>query len=154
MSKQASLFESATRLQRAMALLARRLRSSRPASGLSMSKLAVLGLLHRQGVTIASALAQHLRIQPQSLTRLLGDLERRGLIVRRADPEDGRQSLIELTTLGVGTLAEDAGQRRAVLADAMAALSPAERATLDQASLLIDRLAAMVAPSRRQQDAA
>jgi len=149
MAKPSSLFDGATRLQRAMALLSRRLMASRPASGLSTSKLSVLALLQRQRGATASALAAHLRIQPQSLTRLLADLERRRLILRRPDPGDGRASLIAITPTGQRTLSEDARQRRTVLAQAMAALSPDERQTLDRAAVLIDRLADGVAPLRK-----
>lgn len=154
MTDQAALFDSATKLQRAMALLSRRLMTGRPPSGLSASKLSVLALLQREGQTRASALAAHLRIQPQSLTRLLGDLVRRKLIARRADPADGRASLIELTALGARHLRQDAQRRRAVLAQAMAKLSLAEHATLDRAAVLLDRLAGAVEATRPGRDAA
>lgn len=137
-----------------MALLSRRLMAGRPPSGLSASKLSVLALLQREGETRASALAAHLRIQPQSLTRLLGDLARRKLIARRADPADGRASLIEITGQGARHLRQDAQRRRAALAQAMAKLSPAERATLDRAAGLLDRLAGAVGAAPPRRDAA
>ena len=71
--------EGALELARAMhrsgALLSRRLMASRGAGALSLSKLSVLGRLRREGAATATELAAYLRIQPQSLTRLLASLE-------------------------------------------------------------------------------
>ncbi|MEI9987458.1 MAG: MarR family transcriptional regulator [Aliidongia sp.] len=64
----------------------------RAPDGLSAARHAVLGLLRREGPSTATALAAYLHIQPQSLTRLLADLDRRGLITRRAAEADRRQS--------------------------------------------------------------
>jgi DNA-binding MarR family transcriptional regulator len=91
-------------------------RDTRSGKGLSMAKLGVLGRLYRNGTTTPTALAAYLRIQPQSLTRLLADLQRRKLITRRPDEADRRQSLLELT--------------------------PAEQELLRIAAGLMDRLAA------------
>jgi DNA-binding MarR family transcriptional regulator len=63
-------------------------------------------------------------------------------VVRRGDPSDGRQSLLELTTAGLVALERDAALRERWLAGAMRAeLTPAERQLLRVAAGLLDRLA-------------
>ena len=139
--------ELATCLHRGILRLSRRLRSTRAGAALSASKLLVLGLLQEDSAATAAHLAAELRIQPQSLTRLLAGLRADGLISRRPDPADGRQSLIELTPAGAEALAADMLDRRRRLAGAMLrVLTPAEREVLRIAAGLMDRLAAAVEP--------
>lgn len=47
-----------------------------------------------------SELAAELQITRQSVNDLMGDLERRGYLVREPDPTDGRARVIRLTTKG------------------------------------------------------
>ncbi|MEA1649769.1 MarR family transcriptional regulator [Nitrospirillum sp. BR 11164] len=146
MNEQNAIFEAALetarRLHRSTAALSRRLLTSRPADGMSTTKLGVLGQLHREGPATATALAAYLRIQPQSLTRLLADLEAQGHIVRRPDAADRRQISIEITDTGRGSLFGDVHGRRTALARAMiTTLTPTEREVLRLAADLMDRLA-------------
>ena len=71
--------ETARVLHRSAVRLSRRLMAARGPEGISVSKLMVLGRLHRLGPATATELAAFLRIQPQSLTRLLAALEQRGI---------------------------------------------------------------------------
>ena len=105
--------------------LARRLRSHRSDQSLSLSQLAVLGTLERHG----------------PLTKLLAALAERGFIVRTAHPSDGRQHLVAPTEQAVQMIREDRRQRDAWLAQRLAELSSAERATLRQAATILERLA-------------
>ena len=131
--------ETATLLRRSMTRLMRRMRQDR---GLGPGKLGVLSLLFRNGPMTPGALAQAEGVQPQSLTRLLADIEAEGLASRRRDERDGRQSLMELTEAGRAVLAEDGAARSAWLAEAMGAqLSPTECEILRLAAQLVDRLA-------------
>jgi DNA-binding MarR family transcriptional regulator len=136
--------QCASRLRASVALLSRRLRSnSASPEGPSVAKLSVLGLLYRQGPCTPGALAAHERVKPQSLTRLLAELEAEGWIGRAAHATDGRQSVLSLTTDGTRRLKAIVRSREAALADAIAArLDAAQRALLLQACGLIDGLAA------------
>jgi DNA-binding MarR family transcriptional regulator len=137
------LLDAATVLHRSAARLARRVRAGGSGARLSLARLGVLGQLHREGDATATALAAALGVQPQSLTRLLAELERQGLITRRPDASDRRQSLVAVTAEGSRLLLEEVGAQRARLASAMAAvLSPAEQEMLRLAAGLMDRLAA------------
>jgi DNA-binding MarR family transcriptional regulator len=139
----AALPDLAARLQRSAAALARRLRAATPLDGLTPARLGILAALRRsRHGTPATALAAELGIQPQSLTRLLAELEDRRLIARRSDAADRRRSLIGLTAAGRSLLEAELQRRRAALAETIAALfTPAERQALDRAADLIGRLA-------------
>ncbi|HET9375670.1 MAG TPA: MarR family transcriptional regulator [Chthoniobacterales bacterium] len=131
----------ARRIRRSVAQLARRLRAERPAHAISLSKLSVLGRLSKNGPLTATDLAEQERIQPQSLTRLLADLEQRALVVRRQGQSDRRQVIIEITSQGSELLIEDARPQAAWLARAMSTvLSPVEQELLRLAAQLMQRL--------------
>jgi DNA-binding MarR family transcriptional regulator len=51
-----------------------------------------------------SELAARLRISKQALNYLLGELERRGYVERRADPDDGRSKRVALTARGIAAI--------------------------------------------------
>jgi DNA-binding MarR family transcriptional regulator len=139
--------ETANRLQRSVARLFHRLRVTRATGGLSMAKLGVLSLLHREGVATATAMADCLGVQPQSLTRLLADSENDGTIKRRPDQVDRRRSLIEITPVGSQLLAEEARKREIRLAAAMIrVLTPTEQELIRLAVGLMDRLADAIQP--------
>src|ERR1700744_594716 len=133
--------EVARALHRSATLLSRRLLAARAPEGLSPARLAVLGLLRRVGPSTATALATELRIQPQSLTRLLADLDQRGLITRQTAATDRRQSRIEITEAGLALFLADVQGRREKLAQVLAAtMTPAERGLLLLAAGLMERL--------------
>jgi DNA-binding MarR family transcriptional regulator len=141
MSDPSEPVDAATRLHRSAARLSRRIRAGRQGEPLGLARFGVLGRLHRDSDASATALAAALGVQPQSLTRLLAELERQGLITRRPDAADRRRSLIAITPAGRHLLLEDVGGQRALLASTMAAvLSPAEQEMLRLAAGLMDRL--------------
>lgn len=65
------------------------------------SQSRALGVLTRHGVMRLTELAEHLRIAPRSTTEVVDDLQKRGLVERRPDPDDRRATLVTLT--GEGT---------------------------------------------------
>ena len=129
----------ASELRMVLGHLMRRLRAEHR---FSLSQGAVLGRLDREGTKSIGDLALAERVRPQSMTQTIGDLEADGLIVRRADPTDGRRMLVELTDRGLQTLEEDRRHREGWLARAIAEdLSVAEQQVLSQALALLRRLA-------------
>jgi DNA-binding MarR family transcriptional regulator len=101
----------------------------------------VLADLLRHGELTPGDLAALQRVQPQSLTRLIKELESARLVARRPDTRDRRQARLELTAKGLKTLRDDMKTRDQWLAAALAELSPAERALLYAAGELMERLA-------------
>ena len=119
--------------------LARRLRAKHQ---FSLAQGSVLGRLDREGTASIGDLALAEHVRPQSMTQTINDLEADGLIARRADPTDGRRTLITLTDRGHITLEENRRQRDTWLAKAIASdLSPAEQQQLASVLALLRRLA-------------
>lgn len=134
--------DAAHTLRMSVMRLHRRLRRERPDSGLSLTNLSALGRVDRDGPITASALAEAERIQPQSVTRVVADLERRGLIERVPDAVDRRRILLRISEQGRELLDDDRRQRDEWLSVAMSAtLTGAERDILLVAARLIDKLA-------------
>ncbi|HEX3836487.1 MAG TPA: MarR family transcriptional regulator [Steroidobacteraceae bacterium] len=144
MTTEATDLEAASRsIMAAVLHLSRRLRAQRPASSVSLSQLSVLGTLNRLGAMPAARLADHERLQPQSLTRMIAELEADELIVRRRGTADRRTLIIELTAKGQLALVRDIGARREWLERAMAAtLGPTERALLQLSADVMLKVAA------------
>jgi DNA-binding MarR family transcriptional regulator len=127
---------------RGILALNRRVRAARPAGSVSLSELGILGSLHRLGPLAGTRLANEERLQPQSLTRLLAELQRSGLITRRRNENDRREMTVAITARGRKVLQQDLGARRAWLEKAMTeSLTREERTVLLRASALMSRLA-------------
>lgn len=128
-------------LTRGILALGRRLRAERPAGSVSLSGLAILGTLHRHGPLVATRIAAEERLAPQSLTRLIGELERSRLIARVRSETDRRAITIAITDKGLQALLADLDVRRAWLEEAVTSLTAAERKTLFAASSVMHKLA-------------
>lgn len=135
--------KAATKVRRSVTHLARRLRGLRSDHGVSGSKLTILGWLFRASTPMtATDLARLERLQPQSLTRIISELDEQGLIHRTPAEEDRRQILIEITQAGRELLVVDAYRQNQWLMETMVArLTRAEREILAIAADLLDKLA-------------
>ncbi len=133
--------ELASELRMSVMRLARRLRAHRLDSGLSLTQLAALATLDRHGAMSPGELADHERVQPPSMTRVIALLETRGLVTRVPHPTDGRQHIVTVTSDGQDLLREDRRRREAWLACRLAELSADERSMLLAAAPVLDRLA-------------
>jgi DNA-binding MarR family transcriptional regulator len=125
----------------ALAVLVRRLRQTRDDT-LSIPEISALIRLESSGPNTLTALAKAERISAQSLGATLSALESRSLVGRRADPQDGRQSVVSITEAGRATLRGRRTGRAAQLAKALAESFDAEELqTLRDAAPLLERLA-------------
>lgn len=127
-------------LRVAVGRLARRLRAQRPDASLSLGQGAVLFTLARLGQMTPGALAEHEKVQPPSMTRIIAALEERGLVHRMRHPDDRRQQLVELTDEGHRLVRTDRRRREAWLTQRLAELTPEEKATLRKAAEILERL--------------
>jgi len=108
--------------------LNRRLRS---ASGkLSHGLLSALATISKQGPVRLAELAQLESVSPPSTTRLVADLESKGLVSRESDPEDGRAVLISITPAGETAVAEARAARAEMIAELFEGLEPSEIAAI------------------------
>jgi DNA-binding MarR family transcriptional regulator len=131
----------ASELRTTVMRLARRLRNQRADTALSLGQLAALGTLERCGPLTPGELAGHERVQPPSMTRIVGKLEAAGLVTRTDHPSDGRQVLVALSEPGKALLKDDRRRRDAWLAQRMRDLDPGDLAVLREAAAVLDKLA-------------
>ncbi|XRQ11244.1 MarR family transcriptional regulator [Actinomadura welshii] len=137
----------AEELRISIARLSRRLRTLRPpASGdgtggpLSLTQFAALAAIERHGSMTPRELADHEKVQPPSMTRVIAYLEERGLVARRPHATDGRQVVLNATDEGAALLADERRRKEAWLAMRLGELTPDEREVLRQAAPIIDKL--------------
>ena len=121
--------------------LLRRLRKEDERSGIGSARLSALSVLVFGGPRRLSDLARIEQVRPPTMTKLVAGLETDGLVKRRADRTDARACLVHATRRGTTLL--HAGRRRRVsrLAFALAQLPPGERAILNRAAQIIERIA-------------
>lgn len=74
-----------------------------------------------------TVLAAALDVVPRSVTSLVDDLERAGLVERRPDPTDRRATLVAATDDGRAVLVEADRQRRRHAQELLARLEPGEQ---------------------------
>jgi DNA-binding MarR family transcriptional regulator len=100
------------------------------------------GACARSILTASSALAKLEQITPQSMGVILSALESRGLIARRADPNDGRRIVMSLTRAGRDCVLRRRDASTEVIARSLKSnFTVAEIAQLSTAAALIERLA-------------
>ena len=75
----------------------------------------VLRVLAEEESLDAAALAAAALLHAPSLTRILKELDQRGLIARHPDPDDARRSIVTITEAGRTLIAETAAHTLAVL---------------------------------------
>ena len=129
----------ASRLRLDIARMARRLRQEAGAD-LSPSQTAALATIERHGPLTPSELATRERVQRPTVTRVLARLEEAGLIQRAADPEDRRSSLVTVSADGASLLAVARSRKDLYLARRLDSLDAADRATLDRAAAILERM--------------
>jgi len=135
----------ATALRISVSRLARRLRVERIAQGsidraLSDTQLAALATLERHATMSPGELAEHEKVQPPSMTRVIAALEQRRLVTRMPHPTDRRQVVLTVTVEGRELVRQARLLREAWLARRLEELSPQERATLLAAAPILEKL--------------
>lgn len=128
-------------MRNAVLRLARRLRHEREDPSLTLTQLSTLGTLRRRGPVTLGELAAAEQVQPPTMTRVVSDLEDRGLVAREPDEKDRRLVIVRLTREGEALLAADRERRDAWLHQRLRELTADERAVLRQAVPLLEKLA-------------
>jgi DNA-binding MarR family transcriptional regulator len=133
------VLDLAVRLRLAITRTSRRLRQE-AGPGLSPTLTAALATVDRHGPLTPSELAARERVQRPTATRLVARLEELGHVQRAADPLDRRSALLSVTPEGRALLDELRGRKTAYLAHRLEQLDPEERAALDRAAAILERL--------------
>lgn len=107
---------------------------------LSDIQLAALAALERHQAMSPGELADHEKVQPPSMTRVIAVLEERGLLRRAPHPTDRRQVILTVTPEGRALVDRVRRRREAWLARRLRELTPRERAILRSAAPILDKL--------------
>jgi DNA-binding MarR family transcriptional regulator len=135
----------ATALRISVSRLARRLRVERLGLGgtetvLSDIQLAALAALDRHEAMTPGELAEHEKVQPPSMTRVIAVLEERNLVQRAPHATDRRQVVLTVTPEGRALVSRVRRRREAWLAQRLQELTHEERAILRSAAPILEKL--------------
>jgi DNA-binding MarR family transcriptional regulator len=138
-----TIAELAALLRPSLLRLTRIIRNQRVDISVSLTQLSAMSTLHKRGPMSAGELASCERVQPPSMTKVLSNLEERGLVRRDAHPGDRRQAIIAITEAGIALLDSERRSRDTWLSLRLAQLTPDERALLRSVVPVLDKLAAL-----------
>ena len=131
--------EAAARLRLAVTRLARRLRQE-STTGHTPSQLSALSVVVSHGPLPLGALADHERVAPPSITKVVTKLEADGLVVRTPDPTDGRVIQVTATKAGHALIAETRRRKTTWLAARLRELPLEEQRRLVEAIDVLEHL--------------
>ncbi|HKD89261.1 MAG TPA: MarR family transcriptional regulator, partial [Streptosporangiaceae bacterium] len=94
----------------------------------------------RHSAMTPGELADHEKVQPPSMTRVITVLEERGLVMRAPHASDRRQVVLTVTDYGREVVQQSRKLREAWLAKRMRELTPQERAALRAAAPVLEKL--------------
>jgi DNA-binding MarR family transcriptional regulator len=129
----------ASELRLAVMRLSRRLRQHAP-EGITPSQLSALSVIVREQRLTLSQLAEAERVQPPTITRVIDSLEREGLATRVPSDQDRRVAFVEATREGRALVETIRRRRDAYLARRLRTFSADDRALLERAARLLERL--------------
>jgi DNA-binding MarR family transcriptional regulator len=121
--------------------LTRIVRNQRADMSVTLTQLSAMATLANSGPMSAGELATCERVQPPSMTKVLANLEERGLVRRDQHPTDRRQAIIQITDEGLALLDSERRSRDAWLTQRVGQLTPDERAALRDIIPVLDKLA-------------
>lgn len=136
-----TISELAAQLRPALLRLTRIVRNQRVDMSVTLTQLSAMNTLSKSGPMSAGELAACERVQPPSMTKVLANLEERGLVRRESHPSDRRQAIIAITQDGIDLLDSERRSRDAWLTQRLGQLTADERALLRDVVPLLDKLA-------------
>jgi DNA-binding MarR family transcriptional regulator len=134
-----SSVDLAHRLRPVIARTSRRLRQEGGAE-LSPTLTAPPPRVELHGPLTPSELAARERVRRPTVTRVVARLEADGLVARTAAPADGRSTLVAVTAEGRELLDQMRTRKDAYLARRLEALGAHERAVLERAAAILERM--------------
>jgi DNA-binding MarR family transcriptional regulator len=136
-----TIAELASQLRPALLRLTRIVRNQRVDMSVTLTQLSAMATLRTHGPMSAGELANCERVQPPSMTKVLANLEERGLVRRDVHPTDRRQAVLAITPAGEALLDSERRSRDAWLTRQLATLTPDERALVQRVLPILIKLA-------------
>ena len=109
-------------------------------TGRSLVAWRTLGNLDFEGPQRVTELAAREKVGQSTMSEIVSNLEKDGLVTRTKDPADGRAFRIEITELGRSELHKNRAQAAQALQPALARLTAFDRAVLVRATELLDQI--------------
>jgi len=131
--------EVATRLRVAVNRLQRRLRQQ-SLDGLSPAQASALGTINRLGRPTLGELAAIEQVQPPSMTRIVANLARAGMVTREVDSDDRRSVRVQITPVGARALERMRTMKNAFLLRRLGDLSADEQRHAEELVALLEHL--------------
>jgi len=132
--------DAAARLRIAVTRLNRQLRQSAPGD-LTLSQWSALGTVETLEPVRIGEVADRERVSAATATRVVAALEDAGLVLRQADPGDGRSWQVSLTPAGRAKLDAARRARTERLAQRLSKLGPADAQRLVDVLPVLEALA-------------
>ncbi len=145
MVDQPNVNEVAAAIQTSVGIFVRQMRLLSVAGELTLPEYSALRRLHRDGPSTTTAMAKAEQITTQSMGATISSLEHRGLVERRPHGDDGRKSILSLTSAGQLELRHRHDARTMQLSKALVAgFTVSELTQLKSAASLIEKLANLI----------
>jgi DNA-binding MarR family transcriptional regulator len=136
-----TIAELAAVLRPSLLRLTRLIRNQRVDMSVTLTQISAMATLSKRGAMSAGELAACEKVQPPSMTKVLANLEERGLVRRDIHPTDKRQAIISVTAAGDALLDDERRSRDAWLSRRLTELTADERALLRSVVPVLDKLA-------------
>jgi len=117
------------------------MRIQRVDMSVTLTQLSAMVALEKNGAMSPGELAAYERVQPPSMTKVLANLEERGLVHRTVHPTDRRQAIIEISDTGRDLLGSERHSRDVWLSAQLENLDADEQALLRRVVPVLDKLA-------------
>jgi DNA-binding MarR family transcriptional regulator len=131
--------EIADRLHSAAIHLLRRVRRTDTLTGIPAAQLSALSVL-MGGPRTLGEMATAEQVRPPTMSTLVRDMERAGLVRRSGDADDARVVRLEMTPKGRRLLAKGREMRIADIERRIRRLRPAEAGTVADAVAIVERM--------------
>jgi DNA-binding MarR family transcriptional regulator len=131
--------EIADRLHSAAIHLLRRVRRTDTLTGIPAAQLSALSVL-MGGPRTLGEMATAEQVRPPTMSTLVRDMERAGLVRRSGDADDARVVRLEMTPKGRRLLAKGREMRIADIERRIRRLRPAEAGTVANAVAIVERM--------------
>ena len=128
----------AERLALVIGRLNRRMQAA--TGGLSHGLLSAMAVIAKRGPLRLSDLAQLEGVSAPSMTRTVAELEARGYVLRKPDPDDGRAVLVTAADAGNAAIRDARTTRAQLVAELLATLDARDAAAIAAALPALERL--------------
>ncbi|MEJ1230152.1 MAG: MarR family transcriptional regulator [Galbitalea sp.] len=108
--------------------------------GLSHGLLSALATVAKHGPLRLAELAQFELVAAPGVTRIVAELESRGLVTRSVDPDDGRAQRIEVTPAGTEAVQRARAARACAIAELLEGLDETDLRAIEAALPALERM--------------